>query len=285
MPLPPLDPEEIYGNAHQNPEHYLVAQEIPLYMPTTNPVDIVQGGTSADNTTTARSNLGLGSVATHSASEFLTVANNLSDVNNAATSRTNLGLGSSATHPTTDFAAASHTHSASDITSGTKTSSFISDFTSAARGSISVSGAGGSYNSSTGVITIGGLTPSFNNAPSHSIVTTAAAANGFQLSTTRNASVSYSTTILTTVSLSGNASGYVALEIAATNSSTASDWMEIARVSSGQSGTLVVGLTLNQTGGGVVSGMVPAGYYARLRSVNVSGTPTYSYSSGQEVLL
>lgn len=122
-----------------------------------------------------------------------------------------------------------------------------------------------------------------NNAPGRSIVATAAAANGWQISSTRDADVSYSTTIGTSVSLSGNSTGYVVLEIAATNSTTASDWKEISRVSSGQSGTLVVGLVLNQTGGGVVTGTVPAGWYCRIRSVNTSGTPTYTANGQQEV--
>lgn len=41
---------------------------------------------------TARTNLGLGSSATHATGEYLTTANNLSDVT-AATARTNLGVG------------------------------------------------------------------------------------------------------------------------------------------------------------------------------------------------
>lgn len=45
---------------------------------------------------------GLGSAATHAASDFLLAANNLSDVT-AATARTNLGLGTAATHATTDY--------------------------------------------------------------------------------------------------------------------------------------------------------------------------------------
>lgn len=125
---------------------------------------------------------------------------------------------------------------------------------------------------------------SFDNAPTRTIQTTAAAANGWRLSTFRDSHVSYSVTIATSVSLSGSSTGYVVLEVAATNSTTASDWKEIARATSGQSGTLVIGLVLNQSGGGVLSGLVPANYFVRIRSVNTAGTPTYTVNGCQEVL-
>lgn len=126
---------------------------------------------------------------------------------------------------------------------------------------------------------------SFNNTPSHSIVTTAAAANGWQISSTRNASVFYSVNVNTTATIAGNADGYIVLEVAATNSTTASDWKEVSRTRNGQALSLALTLQSIQNIGGELMNIVPAGYYTRLRSVNVSGTPTYSYVSGQEVTL
>lgn len=126
---------------------------------------------------------------------------------------------------------------------------------------------------------------SFNNVASHSIVTTAAAANGWQLSSTRDASVFYSVNVNTTATIAGNADGYIVLEVAATNSTTASDWKEVSRTRNGQALSLALTLQSVQNIGGELMNIVPAGYYARLRSVNVSGTPTYTYVSGQEVLL
>lgn len=128
-------------------------------------------------------------------------------------------------------------------------------------------------------------TLSFNNTPSHTIVTTAAAANGFQLSTTRNTSVYYSVNISTTATIGGASDGYVVLEIATTNSTTASDWKEVSRSRNGQTITLAIALQSVQNVGSELMNIVPAGSYARLRSVNTSGTPTFSFTSGQEVQL
>lgn len=132
---------------------------------------------------------------------------------------------------------------------------------------------------------VSGTNRSFNASPARSIVTVAAAANGFQPDSTRDVLVSYSLAITTTVSLTGNASGYVVLEISPTNSATASSWVETGRLTSGQSGTLVIGLVLTQVTGGSISAVIPAGYFARMRSVNVAGTPTYALNAQQEVKL
>jgi hypothetical protein len=185
-----------------------------------------------------------------------------------------------------------------DTRFGTKTTSNLTEgsnlyFTNTrARSAISLTTTGTSgaatYNNSTGVLNVpqyAAASRSFNNTPSHSIVTTATAANGFQLSTTRDVDVNYSVTIVTSATIGGASSGMVVLEICPTNSSTAGDWQEVARVPNGQSITLAVALQSVQTIGGGVGCIVPAGYYVRLRSIIVSGTPTFTYNSGQEVQL
>lgn len=60
-------------------------------------LDITHGGTNATTASAARTNLGLGTAATHAATDFLLAASNLSDVASASTARTNLGLGTAAT--------------------------------------------------------------------------------------------------------------------------------------------------------------------------------------------
>lgn len=129
------------------------------------------------------------------------------------------------------------------------------------------------------------LPASFNNSVSHTIQTVAASGNGFQVSSTRISHASYSVTTTTTATIGGSSAGYVVLEVAATNSSTAGDWTEIARSGNSQTITLALALQSSQAVTSTVAGMIPIGYYARLRSVNVSGTPSYAYVSGQEVLL
>lgn len=136
-----------------------------------------------------------------------------------------------------------------------------------------------------GANTISPRAKSFTNNASRSL-TTGTGATGFQVSATRDSLVNYSVTITTAVQIGlvTNVDGYAVLEIAPTNSSTPGDWVEIARTPQAQNVGLAIALSSTQKGGGNLTGMVPAGYYAKIRTVNAAGTPTYAYNSGQEVL-
>lgn len=125
---------------------------------------------------------------------------------------------------------------------------------------------------------------SFSNTPGRSIVT-GTGATGFQVSATRDAFVTASVGIVTTASIGSGQDGYIVMEIAPTNSATPSDWVEIGRARNGQVYTLAIALQGVQTIAGDIARMVPAGYFVKYRAVNVTGTPTNSWVSGQEVLL
>lgn len=106
----------------------------------------------------------------------------------------------------------------------------------------------------------------------------------FQVSATRWSLVRYSVDISTTVSLSGSQVGQVVLEMA-TNAAFTTGVQTIQQFSNGNSGTLVIGLVLTQLNTACLSGDIPAGNYVRLRTVNLTGTPTFTYQAGQEVLV
>jgi hypothetical protein len=90
--------------------------------------------------------------------------------------------------------------------------------------------------------------------------------------------------ISTTVSLSGSQVGSVILEMA-TNVGFTTGVQTIQSFSNGNSGTLVIGLVLTQLNTACLSGDIPPGNYVRLRTVNITGTPTFTYQVGQEVIL
>lgn len=106
----------------------------------------------------------------------------------------------------------------------------------------------------------------------------------FQISTTRDALVSYSVDIATSVSLVGGAVGTVFIEYA-DDSGFTTNVKEIGRTVNGNTGTLVVGLTLNQIATAQITGIVPLAKYVRLRTANTTGTPTFTFRSAEEVLL
>ena len=105
----------------------------------------------------------------------------------------------------------------------------------------------------------------------------------FQVSAARDAWVSYSVQITVTASIAGGQNGDVVLEIASDSGFTAN--VQTLSISGlGQTYTLAIALQGVQPQTGVVTGYVPSGYYVRLRTVNLTGTPSFSYRAGQEVL-
>lgn len=103
--------------------------------------------------------------------------------------------------------------------------------------------------------------------------------SAFQISATRDASVTYTVDISVTSLLLAGASGRVYLEYADDAGMTAN----VVTVNSSPNATGGV-LNVTNLGSGNVSGWIPAGKYARIRTVNVSATPTFTFQGSQEVL-
>ncbi len=106
----------------------------------------------------------------------------------------------------------------------------------------------------------------------------------FQISTTRDAVVSYSVDIACTLSILGGQLGTVVLEYA-DNAGITTNVVTVSDGVNGNTGALTIGLNLTQTFTLALSGLVPAGKYVRLRTANTTGTPTFTYRRAQEVLV
>lgn len=118
--------------------------------------------------------------------------------------------------------------------------------------------------------------PSFTN-PTRSLNT------AFQISSSRNARVSYAVSVAATLSLSGGQTGTVVLEYADDVSIT-TNVVTVQTAANGNTGTLTIGLNTVQTGTASLSGDIPAGKYVRIRTVNTTGSPTFTMGTAQEVL-
>lgn len=112
--------------------------------------------------------------------------------------------------------------------------------------------------------------------PSASVVTRALNTS-YRLSTGRDAMVSYSVQITSTLNLTSGQNGTVNLQISPDNST----WTTIATQTNNNNGSLTLGFTTNVQSGSL-TGFVPATYYIKLTTV---GTSTFSWNSGMEVLL
>ena len=127
----------------------------------------------------------------------------------------------------------------------------------------------GSYNDLTNKPTI----------PSALTFTTSAASrsfnSAFQVSTTKDAIVSYTVQIACALTLSGGQSGTVFLETSPDNSV----WTEVGRAVNTNTGSLTIGLNITNTNAMTLAGFITRNYYVRLRT---TGSGTITYISGQE---
>ena len=105
-----------------------------------------------------------------------------------------------------------------------------------------------------------------------------------QASSTRDAFVSAAVDITASLSLTGGTTGKVELKYA-DDSAFTTNVVTVNPAQNGNTGTLTIGLALNQLGTATVCGFIPAGKYYRLVTTNVTGTPTYGTPALQEVLL
>lgn len=106
----------------------------------------------------------------------------------------------------------------------------------------------------------------------------------FQISSTRDALVSYAVEIVTVSTLISGQAGTVFMEVF-TNSGCTTGTQEVMRFSNGNIQSLGLSVTMTQTVTGTLSGVVPSGSWVKLRTNNDTGTPTFTARPGQEVLL
>lgn len=106
----------------------------------------------------------------------------------------------------------------------------------------------------------------------------------FQVSATRDSQVNYSIDISCTSTLLGGQGGTIVLEMA-TNAGFTTGVQTIAQFINSNAVSLAIAISVTQINSACVCGFIPAGNYVRLRTVNNTGTPTFTYTQGQEVLL
>lgn len=116
---------------------------------------------------------------------------------------------------------------------------------------------------------------SYNNHPSRTLNSC------FQASSSQTSIVNYELSITPTFTLTGGQQGTVVLNTY-TNSLCTTGADEIARFTNGNSGSLVIGVTLNQPIINTMGGTIAPALYAKLVSTNDTGTPTITLNKSTE---
>lgn len=102
----------------------------------------------------------------------------------------------------------------------------------------------------------------------------------FQVDTNFATFVSYSIRIQDTVTVTGGSQGMVQLLVSSTSPATESR----SRGRNGLTGTVIIGVAVNGDGTYSVSSWVPAGWYVKISTSNVSGTPTITLEDQTETV-
>lgn len=207
------------------------------------------------------------------------------------------------------FPPSAHTHPASQISDSTATGRALMTATDAATARAAIgagtvtsitAGAGLSGGTITGSGTIS--MPNVGTAGTYSGVTTdtqgrvtagttrsfayttRALNTCYQISATRDARVSYVVDIATQSTLASGQAGTVYLRIYS-NSACTTGTQELTRYSSSLTQALGLTVTLNMSGSGALTGIIPAGAWVQQVTENLTGSPSFTARPGQEVLL
>lgn len=105
----------------------------------------------------------------------------------------------------------------------------------------------------------------------------------FHIAWSSDAYANYSIDIACTLTITGGEEGTVYLEYA-DNEAFTTNVTEVSRTVNGNTGTLGIGLDITQNSTAQLSGMIPYGKYVKIRTQNNTGTPTFTYRSGQEAI-
>jgi len=200
------------------------------------------------------------------------------DISNSTTTGRSLVTASDAAVARTAIGAGTGNGTVTSITAGTG----LSGGTITGSGTISLpsTGTAGTYSGLTtdaqGRVTAG-TTRSFSYS-------TRSLNTCFQISSTRDAFVTYAVDISTALTLSGGQTGTVYLRTY-TNNTCTTGAQEMARFVNGNTGTLTIGLAITQNATGTLTGIAPAGTWVQLVTENTTWTPTFTARPSQEVLL
>lgn len=123
-----------------------------------------------------------------------------------------------------------------------------------------------------------GLITAANNPIIDTMSTSRSFNFGYQMSTTKWIEIKPCFKLACSLSLSGGQEGNIFLETSPDNAT----WTTIGSFNSSNTGSLTIGLNTVQSSSGQLTVLLAPTYYYRLRTVNVTGTPTFTMLAGNK---